>query len=251
MTGGGRGAGAPSAGGRDVGAHGTVLVVVDLQNDFVTGPVAGARYRGDPARPAAVAAATARAVAEARARGVEVVFVRFTGDATDQGPSWRLRDAELGKRPKCLEGSWGAEFHSVAPEPGEAVFTKRACFDAFLAEGFGGHLAERGTTHLVLAGLFADVCVDSTARTAFQKGLHITVLADCTTAVHLADEDVLRFMRLVYGARVTTHDQAEVWSRSPGEEVPCPSRQAPPPSPSDRSDRTAARNDRTPASREA
>ncbi|MBO1417074.1 cysteine hydrolase family protein [Streptomyces sp. FH025] len=200
----------------------TALVVVDLQNDFCTGPVAAARYPGDPTRLATVAANTARAVEAARAHGTEVVFVRFIGDPALQGASWRRRDAALGKRPKCLDGSWGAEFHAVAPEPGEAVFTKAACFDAFLNPGFESHLRRGGVQHLVMAGVFADVCVDSTARTAFQKGFHITVLADCTAALHLPDDAVLSFMGRVYGARVTTRDQLSVWTSLPEPTLPEP-----------------------------
>ncbi|WNF25584.1 cysteine hydrolase [Streptomyces sp. C11-1] len=202
---------------------GTALIVVDLQNDFCAGPLAASRYPGDPARLERVTANAARAVAAARASGTEVVHVRFLGDARFQGPGWRRRDEVLGKRPKCLEGSWGAEFaDGVEPGPGEAVFTKRACFDAFLSDGFEQHLLDRGADHLVFVGLFADVCVDSTARTAFQKGFQVTVLRDCTTALHLTDEQILSFMARLYGARVTTGDQVEVWSRSPGEEDLCP-----------------------------
>ncbi|GGZ92344.1 cysteine hydrolase family protein [Streptomyces subrutilus] len=211
----------PSAG-RTPTAEGTALVVVDLQNDFCAGPVAAARYPGDPGRLATVAERTARAVDAARAAGVEVLHVRFLGDPHHQGPSWRRRDALLGKRPKCLEGSWGAEFaDALAPAPGERVFTKRACFDAFLGDGFETHLAHRAVRHLVFAGLFTDVCVDSTARTAFQKGFHVTVLEDCTAALHLPDEQILGFMSRLYGARVTTHDHVDTWSRLPGNEDPC------------------------------
>ncbi|MGA5219774.1 cysteine hydrolase family protein [Streptomyces cinereoruber] len=189
----------------------TALVVVDVQNDFCASPLARARFRGDPAVLDAVVSSTAAAVEETRRRGVEVVFVRFTGDPVHQGASWRLRDLGRGRPPKCLEGTWGAEFHRVLPAAGEAVFTKRACFDAFLAAGFEEHLRARGVEHLVFAGLFADVCVDSTARTAFQKGFHVTVLADCTTALHLPYEEVLAFMRVLYGARTPTSDDPSAW----------------------------------------
>ncbi|MFF4338912.1 cysteine hydrolase family protein [Kitasatospora sp. NPDC001540] len=185
----------------------SALVVVDLQNDFCAGEVATARFPGDPALLARAAAHSVRAVESARAAGTEVLFVRFLGDRAHQGPAWRRRDALLGKRPKCLEGSWGAEFHGVRPRPDEAVFTKRACFDAFQDPDFEPHLRRRGIGHLVLAGLFTDVCVDSTARTAFQRGFHLTVLRDCTTALHLADADILRFMARVYGARITDLEQ--------------------------------------------
>ncbi|MEU8471220.1 isochorismatase family cysteine hydrolase [Streptomyces sp. NPDC029006] len=203
---------------------GTALVVVDLQNDFCTGPTALTRFGKGPAVLDAAVAGCVRAVGLARERGVEVVFVRFVGDPEYQGAAWRLRDRALDKRPKCLEGSWGAEFHAVAPAPGERIFTKRACFDAFLGDGFEEHLTARGVGHLVLAGLYADVCVDSTARTAFQKGFHVTVLSDCTAALHLPYDAVLRFMRVVYGARTTSADDPRAWTASvsrPQEEGLC------------------------------
>ncbi|MFJ6623267.1 cysteine hydrolase family protein [Kitasatospora sp. NPDC091335] len=204
------------------GRAGTALLVVDLQNDFCTGQVATARFGGSPAVLDTVVANTVSAVDRARRAGVEVVFVRFLGDAVHQGEAWRARDLRLGKRPKCLEGTWGARFHGVAPEPDERVFTKRARFDAFLDEGQGleAHLRAGGTGHLVFAGLYADVCVDSTARTAFQKGFHITVLTDCTTSLHLPYDDVLRFMRVLYGARTTTGDDPGAWTAP--EPVPVP-----------------------------
>ncbi|MGW3181774.1 cysteine hydrolase family protein [Kitasatospora sp. NPDC001119] len=200
---------------------GTALVVVDLQNDFCTGPVARARFGGDGAVLDAVVANSVRAVDLARRAGVEVVFVRFLGDTAHQGAAWRARDRRLGKRPKCLEGTWGARFHGVAPAPGERVFTKRACFDAFLGDGLEEHLRAGGTGHLVFAGLYTDVCVDSTARTAFQKGFHITVLTDCTTSLHLPHDEVLRFMRVLYGARTTTGDDPAAWTAPVHEEDPC------------------------------
>ncbi|KOX19417.1 hypothetical protein ADL06_29370 [Streptomyces sp. NRRL F-6491] len=188
------------------------MVVVDLQNDFCASPLARARFPGDPAALDAVVSSTIGAVGEARRRGVEVVFVRFTGDPSHQGASWRLRDLARGRPPKCLEGTWGAEFHRALPAAGEAVFTKPARFDAFLTAGFEEHLHARGVEHLVFAGLFADVCVDSTARTAFQKGFHVTVLADCTTSLHLPYEEVLAFMRALYGARTPASDDPSAWA---------------------------------------
>ncbi|MFD0392117.1 cysteine hydrolase family protein [Streptomyces nogalater] len=191
---------------------GTALVVVDLQNDFCVGPAGLARFGKDTA-------VLERAVAAVSGRwpGRASTAWRCSSCASSaipdtRGRGWRLRDRTLGKRPKCLEGSWGARFHAVVPAPGERVFTKRACFDAFLSDGFEEHLRARDVSHLVLAGLYADVCVDTTARTAFQKGWHVTVLTDCTAALHLPYDAVLRFMRLVYGARTTTADDPRVWA---------------------------------------
>ena len=186
----------------------TALVVVDVQNDFCAGfdEVTGN---------------IARAVDIARSRGVEVIFVRFVGDVEHQRASWLRRNRLQGKTQKCVDGTWGADFCRVAPLPGEHVFTKAAQFDAFLCEGFEDHLQLRRIGHLAFAGLYTDVCVDSTARTGFQKGWHVTLLTDCTVSLHLPDASIRGFMARFYGARLLGHDDP-AWTRLPDEEESWP-----------------------------
>jgi nicotinamidase-related amidase len=186
----------------------TALVVVDVQNDFCAG-------HDDVVRN------IVQAVDFARAATIEVVFVRFVGDVEHQRASWRQRNRLQGKAPKCVDGTWGAQFRGVAPLPGEPVFTKAAQFDAFLCEGFEEHLRLRGIGHLVLAGLYTDVCVDSTARTGFQKGWHVTLLTDCTAGLHLPADQSQQFMSRLYGARLLSHDDP-AWTRLPHEEASWP-----------------------------
>ncbi|MFI7146081.1 cysteine hydrolase family protein [Nonomuraea sp. NPDC050022] len=202
----------------DAAGRRAALLVIDMQNDFCLSDSSGSGRPLDRATVPAVVENTRRSVGVARQAGVEVIFVRFLGDEKYQGPSWRERNRRLGKRPRCREHTWGAEFHRVEPAPGERVFTKRAHFDAFLTAGFEEYLASRGVSTVVLAGLYSDVCVDSTARTAFQKGYHVTVLSDCTTSLHLDPAAVLRFMEVLYGARITSWEEMArtgLWATEP------------------------------------
>lgn len=204
--------------------RGTALLVIDLQNDFCRPSSSGAGEDGgvSASRLQTVAANTSWAVGQARGHGIEVIFVQYFGDPEYQGPSWRRRDEVLGKRPKCLEGSHGANFHAVVPRPGEAIVAKRAAFDAFLSGDLEPRLAAGRVGHLVFAGLYTDVCVDSTARTAFQKGFHITVLGDCTAALELPDDRILRFMRRLYGAHIAMSTEVESWTCHPALEETWP-----------------------------
>lgn len=186
----------------------TAIIVVDFQNDFVTKEGIGSEYRGDMARMAGPIAHIPRVIDFARKQGHEIIFVRFLGDQRYRLPNMQHRDAILGKRPKCLEGSWGAELHPcVQPAAGERVFNKQAHFDAFLCENFERYLTGHGYEHLVFLGVYCDVCVDSTARTAFQKGYYITVVSDCTTTLHLPFQDSLAYLERLCGARIITHDK--------------------------------------------
>ena len=175
----------------------TALVVMDFQNDFLT--------ERDTAA-GSLAHNTQLVTDFIRTQHHEVIFVRFIGNAEYQLPNWQYRDFTLGRKPNCLENSVGAEISPlVQPAAGEQIFDKHACFDAFLCDGFGRYLQEEGYRHLVMVGLYCDVCVDSTARTAFQKGFFVTVVSDCTRTLHLPVKDSLEFMRKVYGARVVSH----------------------------------------------
>lgn len=178
----------------------TALLVIDFQNDFLL------PLQKEPAKTQTLTANLHRLITAFRAHNLEVIYLRFLGDSpTHQPPNWAHRDRLLARKPHCLEHTAGAAFHApelVGPRPGERVFTKRALFDSFLAEGFESHLHARGYEHLVLAGVYADVCVDATARTAFQKGFYLSVVEDCTASLHLEMGDCLDLMRRVYGARV-------------------------------------------------
>ena len=179
-----------------MGKH-TALLVMDFQNDFLQGK--------DPTTTKKLANNISRLITSFRAQNLEVIFVRFLGDPIYQLPNWTYRDRILGRNPHCLEHSVGAEFNSpslISPAAGERIFDKRAVFDTFLAEGFERYLHERGYEHLVIAGLYVDVCIDATARTAFQKGFWVTVVEDCTASLHLEIEVSLKFIKRVYGARV-------------------------------------------------
>lgn len=135
----------------------------------------------------------------------EIIFLRNLGDPEYLPPNWQHRNKVLGRSPRCISGTSGADFIApVQPASGEQVFDKKAAFDAFMCDGFAAYLKQRGFQHLVLVGLYGDVCVDSTARTAFQKGLYLTIVSDCVGMLHFPRSSWLEFARMVYGARVVT-----------------------------------------------
>ncbi|RAK99399.1 Isochorismatase hydrolase [Aspergillus ibericus CBS 121593] len=191
-------------------ASDTALIVVDFQNDFVT------QYRS-PREMERISANIAQLVDQARQAQTEVIWVRFVGDPEYQPRSWRQRNQEQQRKPWCLRGTWGAElFGAVQPRATERQFEKRACYDPFLAPGFEHYLLERNLAHLVVVGLFTDVCVDATVRGAFQRGWLTTVVKDCTAGHHFTEEQWLAYMQRVYGTHVAERGALEgVWGPGP------------------------------------
>ncbi|BAY89162.1 MULTISPECIES: cysteine hydrolase family protein [unclassified Tolypothrix] len=55
-------------------------------------------------------------------------------------------------------------------------------FNAFINTNLEEILQEKEITHVVLAGAVTSICIDSTGRSAHEKGYQVIVLSDCTSA---------------------------------------------------------------------
>jgi nicotinamidase-related amidase len=81
------------------------------------------------------------------------------------------------------KGSWGGEWHpEFAPQPGDIV-----CKEHWNSSGFANTdldllLRQRGITHVVMIGLMANTCIETTAKFAAELGYHVTLVRDATAA---------------------------------------------------------------------
>ncbi|MFI5349498.1 MAG: isochorismatase family protein [Elusimicrobiota bacterium] len=149
------------------------LLVVDLIDFFVD--------RNSPAylpqSRAAVVAAVRLADAFRRA-GRPVFFARHAhrNPARDGGlmTQWWSKICRDG-RPESLVTS------ALAPRAGETVVRKTR-YGAFSNPRLARALSSAGVEDLVLCGLATNLCVESTAREAFDRGLNTFVAADATVA---------------------------------------------------------------------
>ena len=71
----------------------------------------------------------------------------------------------------------------------------------FHATDFEQILRLKGITHLVIAGVTSDCCVQSTFRDAAERGFASVVLEDCTAAVETRNHDATMDILKAYGGR--------------------------------------------------
>lgn len=62
-------------------------------------------------------------------------------------------------------------------------------FNAFTGTNLDHILAEKGIHSVVLAGAVTSICIDSTGRSAHERGYGVTVLSDCTSARTTFEQD--------------------------------------------------------------
>ncbi len=140
------------------------LVLIDIQNEYCTGPLAL------PDAQAAIAAA-ARLLARARESGAAVFHVAHKGRAGG------LFDREAAR---------GAIVERLTPRESEPVIEK-ALPNAFAGTDLPARLAATGRKNIVLAGFMTHMCVSSTARAALDLGLRTTIAADACATRDLPD----------------------------------------------------------------
>ena len=119
-------------------------------------------------------------------------------------PSWRARDRTQGIPTICKENTPGASsIGPIQPRKEQKIFDKKAIFDAFLSPGFEEYLQEHSIEHLIFCGVYADVCIDATCRTGFQKGYFVSVVPECTSSLLIEKEKWIELARKVYGVMVS------------------------------------------------
>jgi len=66
---------------------------------------------------------------------------------------------------------------------------------------------QRGITHVVLAGVVTSICVDSTGRSAYERGYKISILSDCTSGRTTFEQDFYCENVFPLYAEVVDHEQ--------------------------------------------
>lgn len=142
----------------------SALVLIDCQNTYREGVM---QLEGVEPALAECAALLRRA----RDAGAAVIHIQH-----DAGPG----------TPYDVRAPIGAIADVVAPAAGETVITK-AFPSSFEQTRLDEELKKRGVTDLVLAGFMTHVCVNSTARAAFNHGYRTTVVGNATATRALPD----------------------------------------------------------------
>jgi nicotinamidase-related amidase len=166
------------------------LLVVDMVNDFVSGPFAG---------PGAAALVERVRAAVDRARALAIPVIHVCDAHAPDDPEFAVM------APHAIAGTPGAEIvGALAPRPGERVVRKRR-YSGFFETELDAVLREAGADTLVLAGLQTDCCIRHTAADGFFRGFRIAIASDAVGArTEEGHRGALAEARRLYGAQVDT-----------------------------------------------
>jgi biuret amidohydrolase len=167
----------------------TALIVIDMQRDFIEPGGFGEALGNDVARLGAIVP-TVRALLDwARAHGIGVLHTRegHRPDLADCPPAKlhrgdpAMRIGAKGPMGRILvDGEPGNDIvAALVPLDGEPVIVKPGK-GGFWATPLDEMLRWRGVTHLILAGVTTEVCVQTTMREANDRGYECLLVEDAT-----------------------------------------------------------------------
>jgi ureidoacrylate peracid hydrolase len=164
----------------------TALLVIDPYNDFISeGGKVWDRLKG-VAEANDCVPHMLQVLNAARKAGLRVFYAlhrRYRpGDyetwkhvAPTQRAAWTRKTFEY--------GTWGGEIRSeFAPRPGDIVALEHWCSSGFANTDLDLQLKRHGVDRLIVTGLLAHTCLESTVRFGVELGYDVTVVRDATAS---------------------------------------------------------------------
>jgi len=188
----------------------TALVLIEFQNDFTS---EGGSLHGAVAE---VIAAT-DTIGNAK-RALEAS--RHAGTAIIHSPiSFAPGYYEISAHPygilagvvssnSFVKGTWGCEIvGDVAPTGEDIVLEGKRGLDAFGSTNLDFILRSKGIKTIVLAGFLTNCCVESTMRSAYEKGFEVYTLTDAVGATSLEEHaNAIKYDYPMFSKPITTDD---------------------------------------------
>ncbi|MFE4948792.1 isochorismatase family cysteine hydrolase [Leifsonia sp. NPDC056665] len=164
----------------------TAILLVDPYNDFLA--VGGKLWPRvqEVADDVRLLDHLRQVVATARSQGYRIVFVPHhrwePGDYVgfDNATPYQLSSAHAHVFAK---DTWGGSFHDeFTPVTGEIVAHEHWGSSGFANTDLDLQLRQHGIRRIVLVGMIANTCIETTGKFGMELGYHVTLVTDATSA---------------------------------------------------------------------
>ena len=174
----------------------TAVIVIDPQNDFLHEEGWYAQQGIDISHMRRTVEPTKKLVAEARRRGVPVVWTRHGyADAAEAGPFLELRP--FLKKGGLRRDTWGWELYDELDVQAEDPVVAKNRLSAFFNTNLEDVLRELEAETVLIAGVLTNQCVAATSKDASFRDFKPIVVEECTgtTLPHL-HEPAIEMMKV-------------------------------------------------------
>ncbi|HYN29418.1 MAG TPA: cysteine hydrolase [Dermatophilaceae bacterium] len=163
----------------------TAVVLIEFQNDFTSeGGALHDAVAGSMSETGMIENAK-RVVEAARAAGVTVIHapISFAGGYKEisNHPYGILKGVVDSNA--FVKGEWGSQIvEDLAPAEEDIVVEGKRGLDTFASTNLDFILRSKGIETIALGGFLTNCCVESTMRSAYERGYQVVTLSDCVAA---------------------------------------------------------------------
>jgi nicotinamidase-related amidase len=188
----------------------TAVVLIEFQNDFTSdggalhGAVEGVMDSTQ------MLERTKKLVEEAHAAGATVIhapisFAEGYHEITDH-PYGILAGVVDNKA--FVKGTWGAQIvDDLSPGPDDIVIEGKRGLDTFASTNLDFILRSKGIKTVALGGFLTNCCVESTMRSAYEKGFDVVTLTDCVAATSAEEhENAIKYDYPMFSRPMTSEE---------------------------------------------
>ena len=186
----------------------TAVVLIEYQNDFTTEGGVLHDAVNEVMTSTGMIGNTRQVVDAARQAGATIMhapimFAEGYHEISDH-PYGILKGVVDGNA--FVKGSWGAAItDELAPQDGDIVVEGKRGLDTFASTNLDFMLRSKGIETLVLGGFLTNCCVESTMRSAYEKGFEVYTLTDAVGATSLPEhENAITYDYPMFSKPITT-----------------------------------------------
>lgn len=161
----------------------TGLLIVDPYNDFLSEGGKLYQLSQETLVKLNVVEHMCQVLAAARSRGIQVFIApHHRWRETDTYTHWKTIppvQASAAKNHVFADGTWGGSFHpDFEPKPGDVVAQEHWMSSAFANTDLDLLLKKYGLRKVIVIGMRANTCIESTVRFAAELGYEVTLVKD-------------------------------------------------------------------------
>jgi nicotinamidase-related amidase len=175
---------------RTYAAEHTALLVVDPYNDFMS--EGGKLFNAikETADASGMFGNLRKLLPKVRSAKIQVFIVPHHRSHPHDFAGWQHINMfqKAGLPTKAFEvGTWGGEFNpEFGPREGDVVIKEHWAQSGFANTDLDLQLKQHGIQKIILVGLIANSCIESTGRFGMELGYHVTLVKDATAAFSAA-----------------------------------------------------------------
>jgi nicotinamidase-related amidase len=105
------------------------------------------------------------------------------------------------------KGTWGAEIiDELKPSPEDIIIEGKRGLDCFATTNLDFVLRSREVQNVAISGFLTNVCVESTMRSAYERGFNVITLTDCTATTSEEEQRVATTRDFKLFSHTMTHE---------------------------------------------